>query len=110
MKYIVYNTINTINLKSYIGVHKTETPDIFDGYYGNGVNIKDQSKLKHPKEPFHYALKKYGFKNFRRSTIKVFDTLEEALELEKQIVNQDFIRRKDTYKNKNSKLPKRILL
>ena len=97
MKYIVYLTENIQNNKIYVGVHKTENPDIFDGYYGNGINIKDQSKLKHPKEPFHYALKKYGFKNFRRNTIKVFDTLEEALELEKQIVDQDFINRKDTY-------------
>lgn len=34
MKYIVYQTINKINNKIYIGVHKTEDPDIFDGYLG----------------------------------------------------------------------------
>lgn len=97
MKYIVYLTTNITNGKIYVGVHKTEDPDVFDGYYGNGVSIKDQSKLKHPKEPFHYALKKYGFKNFKRSTIKVFDTLEKALKLESEIVNDEFIKRKDTY-------------
>lgn len=97
MKYIVYLTTNVVNNKIYVGVHKTENPDIFDGYYGNGLNIKDQSKLKHPKEPFHYAIKKYGFKNFKRSTIKVFDTLDEALKLEKEIVNKEFIKRRDTY-------------
>lgn len=97
MKYIVYLTKNVVNNKIYVGVHKTENPYIFDGYLGNGVSIKDQSKLKHPKEPFHYALKKYGLKNFKRSTIKVFDTLEEALKLEKYIVDEDFIKRIDTY-------------
>ena len=97
MKYIVYLTKNIINNKIYVGVHKTEDPNVFDGYYGNGLTLKDQSKLKHPKDPFHYAVKKYGFKNFKRSTIKIFDTLDDALRLEKEIVNEDFIKRKDTY-------------
>jgi hypothetical protein len=35
-KYIVYQTINLVNNKIYIGVHRTN-PDIFDGYIGNGV-------------------------------------------------------------------------
>ena len=97
MEYIVYLTTNIINNKIYVGVHKTEDSNIFDGYYGNGVSLRDQSKLKHPKEPFHYALKKYGFKNFKRSTIKSFNNLKEALKLEGLIVNEKFIKRKDTY-------------
>ena len=32
MKYIVYQTINKINNKIYIEVHKTENPEVFDGY------------------------------------------------------------------------------
>ena len=42
MKYIVYltknlkSTINGLN-RIYIGVHKTENPNIFDGYLGCGV-------------------------------------------------------------------------
>lgn len=39
MKYIVYLTTNLINRKIYVGVHKTENPDIFDGYLGNGLTI-----------------------------------------------------------------------
>lgn len=97
MKYIVYITTNLVNNKIYIGVHGTENPDIFDGYLGNGLSIKDKYLMNHPKEPFHYAVKKYGVKNFQRKTIKVFDTIQQALEMEKEIVNEDFIRRKDTY-------------
>ena len=36
MKYIVYQTVNKINNKIYIGVHGTES-DTFDGYIGNGI-------------------------------------------------------------------------
>ena len=97
MKYIVYLTTNIINLHIYVGVHQTENPDIFDGYLGNGLNRNKPSCLNHPKEPFHYAVKKYGFDSFKRETIKVFDTLEEALYLEGLIVDEDFIRREDTY-------------
>ena len=32
MKYIVYQTTSKINNKIYIGVHKTENPDVFDGF------------------------------------------------------------------------------
>ena len=39
MKYIVYQTTSKVNNKIYIGVHKTENPDVFDGYLGNGIYI-----------------------------------------------------------------------
>lgn len=97
MKYIVYLTTNLVNRKIYVGVHKTENPNIFDGYLGNGLTIQDQSKLRHPKEPFHYAVKKYGIKNFERRTLQIFNTYEEALKLESEIVNEEFLKRKDTY-------------
>lgn len=32
MKYIVYYTVCTENNKIYIGVHKTENPEVFNGY------------------------------------------------------------------------------
>ena len=42
LKFIVYCTTNIVNNKIYIGVHKTENPDIFDGYIvvNNIMDIK----------------------------------------------------------------------
>lgn len=97
MKYIVYLTTNIINNKIYIGVHDTNNPDIFDGYLGNGVNINIPSSIQNTKTPFTYDIKKYGFNKFKRSTLKIFDKLEDALDLERWLVDQDFINRKDTY-------------
>ena len=97
MKYIVYQTTSKVNNKIYIGVHKTENPEIFDGYLGNGVYIYRPSSYMNPKTHFQYAVKKYGIKNFIRTTLKVFDSEEEAYKMEAEIVNQEFIEREDTY-------------
>lgn len=96
-KYIVYQTINIINNKIYIGVHKTKDPNKFDGYIGNGVNINWPSSFMNPKYPFQMAVKKYGTSNFRRSILYIFDSKEEAFDKEKELVNLDFVNRKDTY-------------
>lgn len=96
-KYIVYLTTNIVNNKIYVGVHGTENPDIFDGYIGDGVNRNQPSSNLHPKCPFQYAVKKYGFDKFKRSIIKVFDNVQDALDLEAEIVNEEFIKREDTY-------------
>ena len=95
MKYIVYLTTNLVNHKIYVGVHSTEDPTKFDNYYGNGV--RRGNPLNNPKTPFQYAIKKYGYDNFSRSTIRVFDTMEEALDLEAEIVDEEFLKRADTY-------------
>ena len=79
-KYIVYKTINLVNNKIYIGLHKTKDPEIFDGYIGNGVYNTQPYTYEHAKTAFQYAVKKYGPKNFRRYTIAVFDTVEEAFQ------------------------------
>ena len=97
MKYIVYLTTNLINFKTYIGIHKTEDPDIFDGYLGNGVNVNDRHSYRNCRTPFETAVNKYGPSNFRRTTLKVFDNLEDAKKLEEFLVDYEFIARKDTY-------------
>lgn len=96
MKYIVYQTVNKLNNKIYIGVHGTEI-DSFDGYLGNGINIYRPATYLHPKTPFQYAVKKYGVKNFIRTTIKEFDNENDAYNLEAKLVNEDFLRRDDVY-------------
>lgn len=96
-KYIVYQTVNKINNKIYVGVHCTLNPEGFDGYIGNGIRITNPSSYKNPKTPFQYAVKKYGVKNFIRTTIAIFNTEEEAYELESKIVNKDFLKRPDVY-------------
>lgn len=97
MKYIVYITINKTNNKIYIGQHKTENPEIFDGYIGNMVNIFNPSTIKNPKTKFQNAVKKYGFNNFHRYTLAVYDTLEEALLLENLLVSKLYLQREDVY-------------
>lgn len=98
MEYIVYLTTNTVNNKIYVGVHGTEDSSIFDGYIGNSINIfESNSELKNPKIPFHKAVKKYGYNAFKRATIKVFDNEQDALDLEAEIVDEEFIKREDTY-------------
>ena len=97
IKYIVYLTTNIISKKIYVGVHKTETPDKFDGYLGCGSWINEPSSYNKGNTPLHCAILKYGTKAFVRKTLKVFNTRAEALNLEKQIVNEDFIKRTDTY-------------
>lgn len=95
-EYIVYQTINLVNNKIYIGVHKTKK-GIFDGYIGNGVNINYPSTYMNPKFPFQFAVKKYGTANFRRTTLYSFDKEDLAYAKERELVNYDFVNRTDTY-------------
>lgn len=97
MKYIVYLTINLENNKIYIGKHKCEDPYVFDGYIGCGVKITAPSTYNKPQCAFQAAVLKYGVKNFRRITLRVFDDEQSALMLEKKLVTEDFIKRKDVY-------------
>ena len=102
MKYIVYLTknkkskINGIE-RIYVGVHKTENPDIFDGYIGCGININKPSSYKYPKSPFQCAVKKFGVEAFERTILYIYDTAKEAYDKEHDIVNEDFINLSHTY-------------
>ena len=76
--YILYKTTNLVNNKIYIGIHKTKSPDVFDGYYGSGIALKK-------------ALKKYGKKYFIRETLHTFNSKKQAYIKEAKIVNHFFI-------------------
>jgi len=82
LKYIIYKTTNLINNKFYIGKHKTN--DINDDYMGSGTVLKK-------------AFKKYGIDNFKREVLFILDTRVEANLKEKELVNEAFVERKDTY-------------
>ncbi len=64
---------------------------------GCGVDIYRPSTYINPKTPFQCAVKKYGIENFKRTTIKEFSIMEEAYTLEAELVNENFIKRKDVY-------------
>ena len=97
MKYIVYLTINLINNKIYIGVHGTENPNKWDHYLGCAVFDNVPNSYNKRQTPFQCAVAKYGPKNFHRKTLRVFDNLQDALDLERWLVCPSFIERTDTY-------------
>ena len=95
-KWIVYLTVNTVNNKTYIGVHKTSSDD-FDGYIGCGVNIYRPSSYNKSKTPFQYAVYKYGIDKFIRTTLFTFDNEVDAYNKEKDLVTEDYVRNPNTY-------------
>ena len=97
MKYIVFCTINQKDNRILVGVHETEDPSIFDGYIGDMVYINQNSTFMYPKTPFQCAVKKYGVQSFKRITLYVFDTLEQASNQYRKIVDDHFIKQDFTY-------------
>lgn len=94
--YFVYETTNKVNGRKYVGVHTTYK--IEDGYIGCGVysqrkTIPEQT-LKHA---FPKAVKKHGVENFSRKILSFFDNYEDALQLEKLIVDTDWITSRKNY-------------
>lgn len=90
-------TVNTVNNKIYIGIHITEDPTKFDNYWGCGITGTSSYHFKYPKTPFQRACKKYGLAAFKRYTLFIYDTYEEAQEMERLLVNERFVARADTY-------------
>jgi hypothetical protein len=78
MNYIVYKTTCLINNKIYVGVHRTEDPNTFDGYLGRGLWKTQTRYVKTPIAPFHYAVKKYGVENFKRETLFIYPCTKEG--------------------------------
>ena len=97
LKYIFYITVNIVNGKFYFGVHRTN-PDVFDGYIGNGIYREQQATLD---VAFHRAVRKYGYNNFKRTTIAIFPDTKEGREaaynLETTVVNTTLLRSKQCY-------------
>lgn len=82
MFYYLYEIKNTVNNKIYIGVHQTK--DIDDGYMGSGTVINK-------------AYEKYGKDMFVKTILEYFDSRADMIDREKEIVNEEFLSRDDTY-------------
>jgi len=78
----LYKIENKLNGKIYIGVHSTE--NINDGYMGSSTLVSR-------------AIEKYGRNNFSKTILEYCDSRESLMDLEKKIVNKEFVCRKDTY-------------
>lgn len=84
--YYIYQTINLIDNKIYIGVHLSS--DIQnDTYLGSGFYLRR-------------AVKKYGRHNFKRIVLHQIESKQQAYLTERSIVNEQFIARPDTYNMK----------
>lgn len=83
--YTVYKITNTVNQKIYIGVHCcSKKCRKVCKYMGSGPGIKN-------------ALKKHGIVLFVKDIIGKYDSREEALQAEKEIVTQAFVKQPNTY-------------
>lgn len=82
MFYLIYKITNTVNNKFYVGKHKTKNKD--DGYMGSGTILKR-------------AIEKYGIEKFTKEIIYEFSLEEEMNNMEREIVDEDFVNREDTY-------------
>lgn len=74
MEHIVYRITNMINGKKYIGKHSTT--DVYDGYFGSGIAIKQ-------------AINKYGIDNFKKEIICYCNNEEELKEMEKYHIKKE---------------------
>lgn len=97
MKYIVFLTTNLKNNRIFIDVHKTQNPDIFDGYLGSGIYVDQPSTFMYPKTPLQFAVKKYGTSSFKRFTLFVYNTFEEARNKKNELIDDYFLNQNHTY-------------
>ncbi len=78
-----YLTTNLINGKKYFGVHGADNLDT-DDYIGSGIILKR-------------AINKYGRENFHREIDQFHESYEDAFIHEEKIVNEAWIKDKNTY-------------
>lgn len=97
MKFIVFETINMANGKVYIGIHKTNDPEVFDGYIGDGIDINLPETYNKSKTQLQSAVQRYGIKFFKRITLRVFDNISDATDFHMLLVNNEFVKSNDTY-------------
>lgn len=97
MKFIVFETINLDNGKIYVGIHRVNDPEVFDGYLGDGVDIHLPESYNKSKTQLQSAVQRHGINAFKRITLKEFNNINDATDFYMLIVNEDFIKRTDNY-------------
>lgn len=80
--FLIYKITNLIDNKIYIGAHATYK--VNDKYMGSSLSLKRD-------------IKKYGRKSFVKEILFVYDTKEEMMSKEREIVSKEFCMREDTY-------------
>ena len=80
MPYILYKTTNVVNGKFYIGVSNGNN----SSYKGSGTALLE-------------AIKVHGSDKFKREILEEFDTEVAAFCREAEVVDEIFVRRRDTY-------------
>lgn len=75
MYFTVYQTVNKLNGKNYIGKHQTKNLD--DDYLGSGKHL-------------NYAITKHGRENFTKEILFVFDNEQDMNAKEAELVTESF--------------------
>jgi hypothetical protein len=87
--HFTYKTTNLINNRYYLGMHSTNRID--DGYLGSGKRL-------------YYELNKYGSKNFKFEILKQFNSREELVQEEINLITEQDIKNPDCLNLKNGGL------
>lgn len=74
--HILYKTTCTVTGNFYMGVHSTT--DLEDGYLGSGYRLSR-------------SIKKYGRENHIREILEFFETRENLIKREREVVNEDLL-------------------
>ena len=82
MYYLIYQITNKTNGMIYVGKHQTDNKN--DDYMGSGKYLG-------------YAIEKEGIENFEKTILFECQSEEEMNQKEAEIVNEEFVNRKDTY-------------
>jgi len=85
MKFTIYKTVNKLNGKYYIGMHRTNNPN--DKYLGSGLGIKR-------------AVNKYGAEMFEKEVMHIFDNESDMIEKEKELITDSVISDPNSYNMK----------